>query len=382
MEPIYLDYNATTPIDPQVAEAMLPFVHQHYGNPSSSHPLGVIAHAAVEEARDRIAKMLGCQPQEVVFTSGGTEANNYAIKGVAGAYSAQGNHIITSSVEHPAVIEVCRFLEEKGKRVTYLPADRFGYLDPQQVSDAITDQTLLVTVMHANNEVGTLEPIREIAEIAHQRGVLVHADCAQSIGKIPVDVDHLGVDLLTVAGHKLYAPKGIGVLYVRTGVRLEKLIHGANHEMNWRAGTENVIEIVGLGKACQLIHENLPEYQSHMTRMRDQLESGLLDRFPDSRLNGHPENRLPNTSSISFKNLEANRILDGLTSVAASAGAACHSDRVEVSSVLEAMNVPMEYAMGTIRFSVGRFTTSSEIELATAEISKVINELTLAHTTN
>ena len=382
MEPIYLDYNATTPIDPQVAEAMLPFVHQHYGNPSSSHPLGVIAHAAVEEARDRIAKMLGCQPQEVVFTSGGTEANNYAIKGVAGAYSAQGNHIITSSVEHPAVIEVCRFLEEKGKRVTYLPADLFGYLDPQQVSDAITDQTVLVTVMHANNEVGTLEPIREIAEIAHQRGVLVHADCAQSIGKIPVDVDHLGVDLLTVAGHKLYAPKGIGVLYVRTGVRLEKLIHGANHEMNWRAGTENVIEIVGLGKACQLIHENLPEYQSHMTRMRDQLESGLLDRFPDSRLNGHPENRLPNTSSISFKNLEANRILDGLTSVAASAGAACHSDRVEVSSVLEAMNVPMEYAMGTIRFSVGRFTTSSEIELATAEISKVINELTLAHTTN
>ena len=382
MEPIYLDYNATTPIDPQVAEAMLPFVHQHYGNPSSSHPLGVIAHAAVEEARDRIAKMLGCQPQEVVFTSGGTEANNYAIKGVAGAYSAQGNHIITSSVEHPAVIEVCRFLEEKGKRVTYLPADRFGYLDPQQVSDAITDQTVLVTVMHANNEVGTLEPIREIAEIAHQRGVLVHADCAQSIGKIPVDVDHLGVDLLTVAGHKLYAPKGIGVLYVRTGVRLEKLIHGANHEMNWRAGTENVIEIVGLGKACQLIHENLPEYQSHMTRMRDQLESGLLNRFPDSRLNGHPENRLPNTSSISFKNLEANRILDGLTSVAASAGAACHSDRVEVSSVLEAMNVPMEYAMGTIRFSVGRFTTSSEIELATAEISKVINELTLAHTTN
>ena len=382
MEPIYLDYNATTPIDPQVAEAMLPFVHQHYGNPSSSHPLGVIAHAAVEEARDRIAKMLGCQPQEVVFTSGGTKANNYAIKGVAGAYSAQGNHIITSSVEHPAVIEVCRFLEEKGKRVTYLPVDRFGYLDPQQVSDAITDQTVLVTVMHANNEVGTLEPIREIAEIAHQRGVLVHADCAQSIGKIPVDVDHLGVDLLTVAGHKLYAPKGIGVLYVRTGVRLEKLIHGANHEMNWRAGTENVIEIVGLGKACQLIHENLPEYQSHMTRMRDQLESGLLDRFPDSRLNGHPENRLPNTSSISFKNLEANRILDGLTSVAASAGAACHSDRVEVSSVLEAMNVPMEYAMGTIRFSVGRFTTSSEIELATAEISKVINELTLAHTTN
>lgn len=372
MTPIYLDYNATTPIDPEVAEAMLPFVYQHYGNPSSSHALGVTAHAAVEQARVQISEMLGCHSKEVVFTSGGTEANNYAIKGVAGAYRAKGDHIITSSVEHPAVIEVCRYLEETGSRVTYLPVDQFGFLDPQQVSDAITGQTVLVSVMHANNEVGTVEPIQEIAEIAHRRGVLVHADCAQSIGKIPVNVDDLGVDLLTVAGHKLYAPKGIGVLYVRSGVKLEKLIHGANHEMNWRAGTENVIEIVGLGKACQLIHQNLPEYQGHMLKMRDQLESGLLDRFPDSRVNGHPEKRLPNTSSISFKQIEANRILDGLTNVAASAGAACHSDRVEVSSVLEAMKVPLEYAMGTIRFSVGRFTTSSEIKLATEEISRVI----------
>ena len=379
MDPIYLDYNATTPIDPQVAEEMLPFVHQHYGNPSSSHPLGVTAHTAVEEARARIGEMLGCLPQEVVFTSGGTEANNYAIKGVAGAYRAQGNHIITSSVEHPAVIEVCRYLEQNGSRVTYLPVDQFGLLDPQQVSDAITKQTVLVSVMHANNEVGTVEPIREIAEIAHRRGVLVHADCAQSIGKILVNVDELGVDLLTVAGHKLYAPKGIGVLYVRTGVRLEKLIHGANHEMNWRAGTENVIEIVGLGKACQMIHENLSEYQGHMGKMRDQLESGLLDRFPGSRVNGHPEKRLPNTSSISFKKLEANQILGRLTGVAASAGAACHSDRVEVSSVLEAMNVPLEYAMGTIRFSVGRFTTGDEIKLATDEISRVVTGLTPAN---
>ncbi|PKB68203.1 MAG: cysteine desulfurase NifS [SAR202 cluster bacterium Io17-Chloro-G4] len=379
MEPIYLDYNATTPIDPQVAEAMLPFVHQHYGNPSSSHALGVTTHTAVEEARGRIGDMLGCLPQEVIFTSGGTEANNYAIKGVAGAYSIKGNHIITSSVEHPAVIEVCRYLEEKDSRVTYLPVDQFGLLDPRQVSDAITDQTVLVTVMHANNEVGTVEPIREIAEIAHRHGALVHADCAQSIGKIPVNVDDLGVDLLTVAGHKLYAPKGVGVLYVRTGVKLEKLIHGANHEMNWRAGTENVIEIVGLGKACQLIHQNLPEYQSHMAKMRDQLESGLLDRFPNSRLNGHPEKRLPNTSSISFKNLEANRILAGFDGVAASAGAACHSDGVEISSVLQAMKVPIEYAMGTIRFSVGRFTTSDEIKRATEEISRVVTSLIPAH---
>ncbi len=381
MDPIYLDYNATTPIDPQVAEAMLPFVHQHYGNPSSSHALGVTAHTAVEEARARIGEMLGCLPQEVVFTSGGTEANNYAIKGVAGAYRAKGNHIVTSSVEHPAVIEVCRYLEQNGSRATYLAVDQFGLLDPQQVSDAITDQTVLVSVMHANNEVGTVEPIREIAEIAHRRGVLVHADCAQSIGKIPVNVDELEVDLLTVAGHKLYAPKGIGVLYVRTGVRLEKLIHGANHEMNWRAGTENVIEIVGLGKACQLIHQHLSEYQGHMGKMRDQLESGLMDRFPGSRVNGHPEKRLPNTSSISFKKLQANQILDRLTGVAASAGAACHSDRVEVSSVLEAMNVPLEYAMGTIRFSVGRFTTGDEIKLATDEISRVVTDLTPANQT-
>lgn len=379
MEPIYLDYNATTPIDPQVADAMLPFVRQHYGNPSSSHALGITANAAVAEARSRVGEMLGCQPQEVVFTSGGTEANNYAIKGVAGAYRDKGNHIITSSVEHPAVIEVCRYLELNGIRVRYLPVDQFGWLDPGRVSEAITDQTVLVTVMHANNEVGTVEPIKEIAEIAHRRGVLVHADCAQSIGKIPVSVDDLGVDLLTVAGHKLYAPKGVGVLYIRTGVKLEKLMHGANHEMNWRAGTENVIEIVGLGKACQLIHQNLPEYRGHMSKMRDQLESGLLDRFPGSRVNGHPEKRLPNTSSISFQNLEANQILAGLTNVAASAGAACHSDRVEVSSVLEAMKVPLDYAMGTIRLSVGRFTTSTEIQLATEEISRVITGLTPAY---
>ncbi len=383
MDPIYLDYNATTPIDPQVAEAMLPFVHQHYGNPSSSHALGVTTHDAVGEARGRIAEMLACLPQEVVFTSGGTEANNYAIKGVAGAYRAKGKHIITSAVEHPAVIEVCRFLEGKDggpntSRITYLPVDQFGWLDPRQVSEAITGETVLVTVMHANNEVGTVEPIREIADIAHRQGVLVHADCAQSIGKIPVNVDDLGVDLLTVAGHKLYAPKGIGVLYIRTGVKLEKLMHGANHEMNWRAGTENVIEIVGLGKACQLIHQNLTHYQDHMRKMRDQLESGLLDRFPGSRVNGHPEKRLPNTSSMSFKNLEANQILDGLKGVAASAGAACHSDRVEVSSVLEAMNVPLEYAMGTMRFSVGRFTTDKEIQLAIEEISQVITGLTAA----
>jgi cysteine desulfurase NifS len=373
MDPIYLDYNATTPIDPQVAEAMLPYIHQHFGNPSSSHIYGTRAKMAVDEARDRVASLLGCQVNEIVFTSGGTEANNYAIKGVVGAYQDKGNHIITSSVEHPAVIEVCQYLETRGCRVTYLPVDEYGLVHPKQVQDAITPQTVLVTIMHANNEVGTIEPIREIAEIAHQQGVLAHADCAQSVGKIPLRVDELGVDLLSIAGHKLHAPKGIGALYVRSGVKLEKLIHGAGHEMDWRAGTENVIEIVGLGKACQLIEQNLPTYTQHLARMRDRLEAGLRRAFPDLRINGHPEQRLPNTCSVSFKGLEANSILAELKNVAASAGAACHSDKVEVSSVLEAMQVPLEYAMGTIRLSVGRYTTQEEIDQALKEIKQAVS---------
>jgi len=372
MSPIYLDYNATTPIDPQVAEAMLPFIQQHFGNPSSSHAFGATTKDAVEKARRQVASTLRCRAEEVVFTSGGTESNNHAIKGVAGAHRSKGNHIITSAVEHPSVIEVCRYLEENGCRVTYLPVEGYGLVDPQDVEAAITPQTVLVTIMQANNEVGTVEPIAEIAKIAHSRGVLVHADCAQSIGKVRVHVDELGVDLLTVAGHKLYAPKGIGALYVRDGVRLEKLIHGANHEMDWRAGTENVAQIVALGKACELVDRNLSEYHDHMLGMRERLERGLLDRFPSARVNGHPEKRLPNTSSVSFKGLEANAILSELRDLAASAGSACHSDRVEVSSVLKAMEVPPEYAMGTIRFSVGRFTTAAEIERAIDEMSRVV----------
>ena len=373
MQPIYLDYNATTPIDPQVAEAMLPYVNEHFGNPSSSHAFGAAASNAVERARRQIAKMLRCDPQELIFTSGGTESNNYAIKGVAGAYKGKGNHIITSNVEHPAVEEVCRYLEEKGYRVTYLPVDEYGLIDPQQVEWAITQETILISIMHANNEVGTIEPIAEIAEIAHRHGVLVHADCAQSIGKIPVRIDELGVDLLSVTGHKLYAPKGIGALYIRDGVQLEKLMHGASHEMGRRAGTENVIEIVGLGEACELIDKNLSDYHKRMRETRDMLEQGIIERCRDVRVNGHPEKRLPNTSNVSFKGLEANVILANLSNVAASAGAACHSDRVDVSSVIKAMNVPLEYAMGTVRFSVGRYTTVSEIEQALDEISRVVS---------
>jgi cysteine desulfurase len=375
MKPVYLDYNATTPIDPRVADAMMPYIREHFGNPSSSHEYGVAAKKAVEKARAQVAGLLGCEVYEVVFTSGGSESNNLALKGAARACRSKGNHIITSSVEHPAVVEVCRFLEQDGFIVTYLPVDEFGLVDPADVEDALTPATILITVMHANNEVGTIEPVREIARIARARGVVMHTDCAQSVGKIPVAAEDLGADLISIAGHKIYAPKGVGALYIRSGLHLEKQIHGADHEMKWRAGTENVIEIVGLGEACEIIRESLDSHADHMRTMRDRLEGGLKQRFPDMRVNGHPEKRLPNTLSVSFRGLEANTILSELAGVAASAGAACHSDRVEISSVLEAMNVPLEYAMGTIRFSTGRFTTAAEIDRALDEIAGVIGRM-------
>ena len=374
MNALYLDYNATTPIDPQVAAAMLPYIHDYFGNPSSGHSFGLAARAAVDQAREQAAALLGCPPDALIFTSGGTEANNHALKGVAAAYRCKGNHIITSAVEHPAVTEVCRWLESQGCRVTYLPVDSDGVVDAQSVAPAITPQTILITLMHANNEVGSIQPIAEIAEIARHHGVLLHTDAAQSIGKIPVKVDDLGVDLLSVAGHKLYAPKGIGALYIRPGVQLAKLMHGANHEQNRRAGTENVIELVGLGAACELIDQNLPAYARRMAATRDRLETGLLEYGgPAVRINGSRRQRLPNTTSVSFKGRAADAILAGLTQVAASAGAACHSDRVEVSHVLAAMGVPEEYAMGTIRFSTGRYTTTEEIDAALTELRAALD---------
>ena len=372
MDPIYLDYNATTPIDPAVAEAMLPYIYEHFGNPSSGHPFGLRAKKGVDKARSQVAELLGCHTGEVIFTSGGTESNNHAIKGVAAAYRKQGNHIITSSVEHPAVLDVCAYLEGQGFSVTYLPVDSFGMVDARQLEWAVTPRTILVSVMHANNEVGTIQPISEISEVTRRHGILLHADCAQSVGKLPVKVDDLGVDLLSIAGHKLYAPKGIGALYIREGVRLEKLMHGAGHEMGWRAGTENVIEEVGLGQACELISGNLDAYRGRMKAARDLLEAQLGERFRDMKTNGHPEKRLPNTSSVSFPSMEADTVLSAMQLVAASAGAACHSDRVEVSSVLQAMRVPLEYAMGTLRFSTGRYTTTEEIDRAVEDVVQAV----------
>lgn len=375
MKPIYLDYNATTPIDPRAAEAMLPFIHEHFGNPSSGHIYGANARAAVDRARSRVARMLGCKDDEVIFTSGGSESNNYAIKGAAYACRNKGNHIITSSIEHPAVTEVCKYLEKQGFKVTYLPVNKYGLVNSVDVDKAITPKTILITIMQANNEVGTIEPITEIADIAHGHDILVHTDSAQAVGKIPVRVNELKVDLLSIAGHKLYAPKGIGALYIRSGVKLDKLIHGADHEMNHRAGTENVIEIAGLGKACEIVIEEIDKHAKHMELIRDRFEDGLKKIFPDVRINGHPEKRLPNTCSAAFKGLEADKILARLKNVAASAGAACHSDSVKISSVLEAMKVPLDYAKGTIRFSVGRFTTEDEIDKALSVIKKVLSAL-------
>ncbi len=372
MPPIYLDYNATTPVDPAVAEAMQPYILQHYGNPSSTHVYGRTTQEAVECARARVAALLGCAPTEVVFTSGGSESNNTVLKGVAYTYRHRGQHIITSAIEHPATINPCRFLEQQGLRVTYLPVDRTGMVDPGDVRHTITPQTLLISIMHANNEVGTLQPIAEISRIARTHGVLMHTDAAQSLGKIPTLVDELGVDFLSIAGHKVYAPKGVGVLYMRTGCMLEPLIHGAGHESGRRAGTENVILAVGLGQACEVAQADLPRYQRDVRQLRDLFWQELEKRFGDRVvLNGHPEQRLPNTLHVNCRGVIGAELLEKLPGLAASTGSACHAGEISLSSVLEAMHIPPELGMGAVRFSLGRYTTRPEIEQAVALLEQV-----------
>ncbi|TWJ19754.1 cysteine desulfurase family protein [Geobacter argillaceus] len=365
IKPIYLDYNATTPHDPEVIAAMRPYLEEHFGNPSSSHWYGEQTRRAVEAAREQVASLLNCLPSEIVFTSGGTESNNWAIKGIVSAHRNRGNHIITTRIEHPAVTEVCACLEGQGFDVTYLPVDEYGMVHVADVEKAITPQTILISVMHANNEVGTIQPIPSIASLARERGIIVHTDAAQSVGKITTDVNSLGVDLLSIAGHKLYAPKGIGALYIREGTQLAKFIHGAGHEQGRRAGTENVLEIVGLGKACEIAWSGLEKNGLHMKKMRDRLHSGLCDRIHTVKYNGHPRECLPNTMSLSFHGLDATALISGISDqVAVSAGSACHSGECKISPVLQAMNLPVEWARGTIRFSTGRMTTEGEIDRA------------------
>ena len=374
--PIYLDYNASTPHDPEVIVAMRPYLEEYFGNPSSSHWYGVKAKNAVENARRQVASLLNSKPDEVVFTSGGTESNNYAIKGIAFAHRDKGNHIITTQIEHPAVTEVCRFLEGHGFKITYLPVDEYGLVNASDAEKAIAPQTILITIMHANNEVGTVQPIEQISKIARKHNIVFHTDAAQSIGKIPTDVDALRVDLLSIAGHKLYAPKGIGALYIREDVQLEKFMHGAGHEQGKRAGTENVLEIVGLGKACEIAKRDLDRNMSHMRAMRDRLYDGLKEKCKEIRLNGHPEKRLPNTLSVSFSGLDANTLISEIKDyVALSAGAACHSGEIKISHVLKAMNIPIEWARGTLRFSMGRMTTEMEIDKVIDVVSQAVRKL-------
>jgi cysteine desulfurase len=374
MKKIYLDYNASTPIAPEVADAMRPCLEDHFGNPSAGHWAGKPAREAVERARGRVAGLLGCMPEEIVFTSGGSESNNHAIKGTFLALREKGGHIITAATEHPAVIAPCRFLETLGAQVTILPVDRTGQVDPDDVKKAIGDKTILVSLMHANNETGTLHPIEEVSKITQERGVWLHTDAAQSAGKIPTDVGDLGVDMLSVAGHKLYGPKGVGALYLRSGVTPEPLVHRAGHESGRRAGTENLVLDVGLGAACELAREHLGMESTR--KLRDRFWEELRAAFGDRVVqNGHPTERLPNTLNVSFVGRDGTAILKKLEEhgVAASTGAACHAGSVKLSPVLEAMGVPPETGMGALRFSLGRPTTWAELENVLGILSVILS---------
>jgi len=358
---IYLDFNASTPICPEAVEAIRPFLTDHYGNPSSLHWAGMPAKDAVEKARGQVAGLLGCDATEVVFTSGGSESNNHAIKGVFFANGNRGDHIITTAVEHPATLNPCRFLEKLGAKVTVLPVDRYGMVDLGDIRRAITSRTILITVMHANNEVGTIEPIPEISAIAREAGISFHTDAAQTVGKVSSDVEELGVDLLSVAGHKVYAPKGIGALYIREGTRVEPFVHGAGHEAGRRAGTENVLLAVALGAACDAARKRvgMPQVEVLRDRFWDRLRGIFGEKVT---LNGHPTERLPNTLNVNFVGRVGAEVLAMLSEVAASTGSACHAGSVTLSPVLAAMGVPPEEGMGAVRFSMGRATIWEELE--------------------
>ncbi len=359
---IYLDYNATTPVAPEVAAAMAPYLGAEYGNPGSDYPLGWSARLAVDQGRAKVARLIGARPEEIVFTGCATEANNLVLKGVAFHFKA--GQIITSAVEHPAVLAPCRFLASLGFEITILPVDGHGQLDPDEVRRALTPHTILISVMHANNETGALQPVAEIAALAREAGVWCHTDAAQSVGKVPVNVEELGVDFLTLAGHKFYAPKGIGALYVREGRELAPLLHGGGQEGGRRSGTENVPYIVGLGEAARLARERLPEDGPRFQALRDELHRRLAAGFPGLRLNGPGKDRLPNTLNVSFPGLSGRRILSGIAALSASVGAACHGEVESPSPVLTAMGLPPELALAAVRLSVGRYTTEDEVAQA------------------
>jgi len=372
--PIYLDHNASTPLLPEVREAMLPYLGEHYGNPSSPHIYGRIMHDAVERAREQVATLIDCTPDEVFFTSGGTEANNLAIRGVAAAHPGR-RHIVTSVIEHPATSEPCNFLQQQGYRIDRAPVDEMGCIDVQSIREATDRDTLLITVMHANSETGTLQPIREISRIAHACGSLVHTDAAQSLGKVDVSVQHEEVDLLSVAGHKLYAPHGVGALFVRSDTAIEPLLIGAGHERSLRPGTENVASIVGLGVACAAARQDLAESSALIRGLRDRLWDRLADQIPGLALNGHPVDRLPNTLNVRFPGVSGNALLAACTTIAASTGSACHEAGSDASAVILAMGIPAEEAIGSVRLTLGRGNSREDIDRAANELIKAWRRL-------
>ncbi|MGQ9545582.1 MAG: cysteine desulfurase NifS [Dehalococcoidia bacterium] len=377
MRRIYLDYAATTPTDPEVIKAMEPYFSEVFGNPSSIHSYGQEARQAVEEARAKVAKLIGARSEEIIFTSGGTEANNFALKGVAYANEAKGNHIITTAVEHHAVLEPCKFLERRGFKITYLLVDKYGLVDPDDVRKAITDRTILISVMHANNEVGTIEPVEHIGEIAREAGVYFHSDAVQTVGHIPVNVDELKVDLLTISGHKFYGPKGVGALYVRKGTKIGSFIQGGEQERRRRAGTENAPGIVGLGKATELAEQNIDEERKRLAYLRDRLIKGLGEKIDHIRLNGHPTRRLPNNVNISvdFVGGESMLLNLDLEGICASTGSACSSASLEPSHVLMALGLPPEQAHGSLRFTFGRENTEADVERVLEVLPRIVVKL-------
>ncbi len=372
---IYLDYNATTPIALEVAKAMMPFILEEFGNPSSSYPIGKRAKKALKKARSQVARLLGCESGEIVFTSGGSESNNMALKGVALSLRSKGRHIITTRIEHPAIFNPAIFLIENGWDVTFLPVDQYGFLDPDEVKKAVRKDTVLISVMHANNETGTIQPIKEIGLIARDHGILFHTDAAQSVGKIKTDVRDLCVDFLSVTGHKLYAPKGVGALYIRNGIKIVPLIHGGGQENGRRAGTENVILNVALGEACELARNNLKGDAARLVDLRNRLHDKIVADIPEAVLNGHSENRLPNTLNLSFPGKIGEEILAEIPELCASTGAACEDRSVTISHVLAAMGVSREIGMGAVRLTLGRPTTEEEVDQAAGWIIKAVKGL-------
>jgi cysteine desulfurase len=373
---VYADHGATTPVDPRVVDAMLPYFSKHFGNASSIHAWGQAAREAVDVAREQVARTIGCAPAEVIFTSGATEADNFALIGAALANEARGRHIVISAIEHHAVLEPCRFLETRGLEVSYVPVDRTGRIDPDDVRRALRDDTILVSVMHANNEIGTIQPIAEVGQLVRGRGALMHTDAAQSAGILPVDVETLGVDLLSLSAHKRYGPKGVGALYVRKGSRLQRVQHGGAHERNRRAGTENVPAIVGLGEALRLAGDLMPQEADRLRRFRDRLRGALVE-IRGAHLNGDPEDGLPGTVSVSFEGTDSESLLMALDfrGIAASSGSACTSGSLEPSHVLQAIDLSPDVAKGTVRFSLGRGTTAEEVEYLAAVVPEIVEML-------